>query len=144
MTRSVRRRQTVRGGFRQSLLRGEHAAAAKNSLTESLYLPKRFELRRFEVFSQGDVREVADFATPPLDRCHVLSVAGVAEGSAQLGQQGLKADAELQRRLAIAIGVQVGTGAQEERLTGIEALAAAEHGGDALLGAQLLVAQAAT
>lgn len=74
---------------------------------------------------------------------HVFLVARVREGAAQLDQEGLEADAELQGCLAIALAVQVGTGAQEQRLAGVEALASSQYGSKALLWAHLLVALAA-
>ena len=45
----------------------------------------------------------------------------------QLGQQSLEADSELQRRLAVAAGVEVGTSAQQQGLAGVDLLAASEH-----------------
>ena len=71
---------------------------------------------------------------------HVLLVAGVGEGAVELDEQRLEAYAELQGGLAGAAGVEVGAGAEDQGLAGVELLAAAEHRGDALLGAQLLVA----
>ena len=67
-------------------------------------------------------------------------VAGVVEPLPELDQQRLEADPQLQRRLAVAAGVEVGAGAQQQRLAGVDLLAAAEHGGDPLLRAQLLLA----
>ena len=66
-------------------------------------------------------------------------VAGVGERARQLDQQRLEADPQLQRRLAVAAGVEVGAGAQQQRLAGVDPLAAAEHRGDPLLRPQLLV-----
>ena len=65
---------------------------------------------------------------------------GSASGAAQLDQQRLEADPQLQRRLAVAAGVEVGAGAQQQRLAGVDPLAAAEHRRHPLLRAQLLCA----
>ena len=65
---------------------------------------------------------------------------GSSRAAAQLGEQRFDADPQLQRRLAVAAGVEVGAGAQQQRLAGVEPLAAAEHRGDPLLRAQLLLA----
>jgi hypothetical protein len=70
-------------------------------------------------------------------------VAGVGEGALELGQQGLEPDPQLQGGLAVAAGVEVGPGAEEEGLAGVEPLAAAENSGDSFLRAQLLLAPAA-
>ena len=67
-------------------------------------------------------------------------MAGVREGALQLDQQRLQPDSQLQRRLAVAAGVEVGAGAQQERLAGVEPLATAEHGGDPFLRAQVFLA----
>ncbi len=45
-------------------------------------------------------------------------------------------------RLAAATRVEVGAGAQDQGLAGVEALAATDHGGESLLRAQLFVAPA--
>ena len=65
-------------------------------------------------------------------------VAGVREGALELDEQRLEADPQLQRRLAHAPGVEVGAGAQQQGLAGVDPLAAAEHRRDPLLRAQLL------
>ena len=65
-----------------------------------------------------------------------------ARARAHLGQQRLQPDPELQRRLARPLAVEVGAGAQQQRLAGVGGLAAAEHGGDPLLRAQRLGAAA--
>jgi len=75
-----------------------------------------------------------------LETGHVLIVIRIAERAFELDQQCLEADAELQRGLAIAAAVEVGAGAEEQGLAGVELLAAAEHGGEPLLGPQLFVA----
>ena len=68
---------------------------------------------------------------------------GVLDGAPQLGEQRLEADPQLQRRLAGAAGVEVGAGAQQHRLAGVDLLPPAEHGGDPLLRAQVVGAGAA-
>jgi len=70
-------------------------------------------------------------------------VVGVGEGAVELDQQRLEPDAQLQRRLATAAGVEVGAGAQDKRLAGVELLAPAEHRGDSFLWAQVLLPLAA-
>ena len=60
----------------------------------------------------------------------------------ELDQQGLEADPQLQCRLALATGVEVGPGAQQQRLTGIQLRLAPENGGDAFLRAQIFLAPA--
>ena len=70
------------------------------------------------------------------------SWAGSVDGADQLGQQRLEADPQLQRRLAVAAGVEVGPGAQQQRLAGVDPLAPAEDRGGPLLGAQLFGAPA--
>ena len=70
-------------------------------------------------------------------------VVGVVECLGELGEQRLDADPQLQGRLAVAAGVEVGAGAEQQRLAGVEALAAAQDGGDPFLRAQLLLAAAA-
>lgn len=67
---------------------------------------------------------------------------GVAEGTAQLDQQRLEPHPQLQRRLAVATGVEVGAGPEKEGLAGVELLAAAEDSRDPFLRAQLLLAAA--
>ena len=71
---------------------------------------------------------------------HVRVVRGVRPGAGQLDQQRLEADPQLQGGLAGAAGVEVGAGSQQQRLAGVDLLSAAEHGGDPLLRAQLLLA----
>ena len=68
---------------------------------------------------------------------------GSLSAPCELDQQRLEADAELQRGLAVAARVEVGAGAEEQGLAGVELLAAAEDGGQSLLRAQLFVALAA-
>lgn len=65
---------------------------------------------------------------------------GVAEGTAQLYQERLEPHPQLQRRLAVAASVEVGAGAEEKGLAGVELLAAAEDRRDPFLRAQLLLA----
>ncbi len=67
-------------------------------------------------------------------------MAWIGQGSLQLDEESLEADPQLQRRLAVAAGVKVGTGAEQQRLAGVELLAAAEDGGDPFLWAQILLA----
>ena len=69
-------------------------------------------------------------------------MARVGDGAAQLDEERLEADPQLQRRLAGAAGVEVGAGAQQQRLAGVDPLAAAEHRRDPLLRPQLLLALA--
>ena len=66
------------------------------------------------------------------------SCPGSASAPLELDQQRLEPDPQLQRRLAMAAGVEVGAGAQQQRLAGVDPLAAAEHRGDPLLRPQLL------
>ena len=68
---------------------------------------------------------------------------GVGERAVELDQERLEADPQLQGRLAVAAGVEVGAGAQQQRLAGVDPLAPAEHGGDPLLRPQLLGARRA-
>ena len=58
----------------------------------------------------------------------------------ELGEQRLEADPQLQRRLALAAGVEVGAGAQQQRLAGVEPLAAAQHRRHPFLRLQILFA----
>ncbi|MGN6663591.1 MAG: hypothetical protein ACTHK6_05225 [Solirubrobacterales bacterium] len=85
-------------------------------------------------------RYCACLGLPRLQRSHVLFVSRVRERSLQLDQQRLGAHPQLQRRLAVAAGVEVGTRPQQQGLAGVEPLAAAEDGGDPFLGAQLFLA----
>ena len=64
----------------------------------------------------------------------------VVERLGELGEQGLESDPQLQRRLAAAAGVEVGAGAEQEGLAGVDPLAAAQHPGDPFLGAQVFLA----
>ena len=68
-------------------------------------------------------------------------VAGVGNGVLELGQQRLEADPQLQRRLALAAGVEVGTGAQQQGLAGVDLFAAAEHRRHPFLRAQVFFAR---
>ena len=68
---------------------------------------------------------------------------GIGEGAGKLDEERLEADPQLQGRLAGPAGVEVGPRAQQQRLAGVDPLAAAEHGGDPLLRPQLLGAPAA-
>jgi hypothetical protein len=67
-------------------------------------------------------------------------VARIVEGVLHLDQQRLQSDPQLQGGLAVAAGVEVGPGAQQEGLAGVGLFAAAEHGSDPFLGPQLLFA----
>ena len=67
---------------------------------------------------------------------------GSLDGALQLDQQRLEADPQLQGRLALAAGVEVGAGAQQQGLAGVEPLAAAQDCRDPFLRAQLLLAPA--
>jgi hypothetical protein len=69
-------------------------------------------------------------------------VAWVGKCVFQLDQQCLQAHPQLQRRLAVAAGVEVGAGAEEEGLAGIRRFATAEHRRDPFLGPQLFFAAA--
>ena len=93
-----------------------------------------------EVAAKRAVGGVAGLGAAGRERRHVLDVAGVDEGVLELDQERLEADPQLQRRLAVAAGVKVGAGAEQQRLAGVDLLAAAEHRGDPLLGAELLLA----
>lgn len=73
---------------------------------------------------------------------HVLFVAGVGNCSLQLDQQRLEADPQLQCRLAVTAGVEVGSGAQQQRLADVCAFAAAEHRRDPFLGSEVFFAAA--
>ena len=64
------------------------------------------------------------------------SEAGLLAPRLELGERGVQRDAELQRRLAPAPGVEVRARAQGELLAGEHGIAAGEHGGEALLRAQ--------
>ena len=65
-------------------------------------------------------------------------VPGIGDGAVELDQERLERDPQLQRRLTMAPGVEVGAGAQQQRLAGVDPFAAAEHRRDPLLRAQLL------
>ena len=67
-------------------------------------------------------------------------MARIGEGAAQLDQQRLQTDPELERGLAAAAAVEVGSRPQEQRLAGVDPLAPAEHRGDPLLRAQVCAA----
>ncbi len=67
-------------------------------------------------------------------------MAGIRQRSLQLDQERLETDAQLQGRLAVAAGVEVGAGAEEEGLAGVGLLAAAEDGRHSFLRAQLFFA----
>jgi hypothetical protein len=69
----------------------------------------------------------------------VAVVVGIVERRGQLGQEGLNPDPQLERGLAPAARVEVGAGAQEQRLAGCDPLPAAQHRGHPFLRAQLLL-----
>ncbi len=61
-------------------------------------------------------------------------MAGIGDGACELDQERLEADPQLQGGLAVAAGVEVGAGAQQQRLAGVDLLAAAEDRRDPFLG----------
>ena len=63
-----------------------------------------------------------------------------SSASGSSARRGGEADAQLERGLAATTSVEVDPGAQKQWLAGGEAVAAAEDGGDAFLGSQVLLA----
>ena len=141
-----RRRSLARRDRRQpswsssSGLAAQDAAAAQHPLAELEQLAHL--LRR----SGGSSPASAALAASPASRRFSRRVAKSSSwpaspiASPQLGEQRLEPDPQLQRRLALAAGVEVGAGAQQQGLADVEPLAAAEHRGDPFLRAQSLLA----
>ena len=71
-----------------------------------------------------------------------LAEAGLLAPRLEFGERRLERRAQLQRRLAPALGVEVGARAQRELLACEHRVAAREHGGEALLRAQRRAARA--
>ena len=127
--------------MRTADLSPEDAAAAQDPLGELEQLADVVQLGRGERRRASAARRARRGLVAALgEGRHVALVAGVVGAAAQLGQQRFETGAQLQGRLAVAAGVEVGAGAQQQRLAGVEPFAAAEHRGEALLRAQLLLA----
>jgi len=97
-------------------------------------------LGRGQIALEGRVCRLADLVLALLEGRQVLQVPGIGELVVELDQQSLEADPQLQRPLALAAGVEIGAGAQQQRLAGVEALLAAEHRGDPFLRSQVFLA----
>jgi hypothetical protein len=120
----------------------EQAAATQDSLAERDELTHAVVLGGGQLAPERRARRRARLLAARGQARHVRFVAGVGEGAAQLGQERLEPDLQLQRRLARALGLEVGARAQQQALAGVEPFAPAEHGCDPLLRSQVLLAPA--
>src|SRR4051794_32425125 len=117
----------------------QHPSPPQDPLAELDQLADVLPALWVEVTAQRHVGGLAGLATALLQDRHVLLVPGVGEGAAELDQQRLQPDSKLERGLAPAAAVEVGTRPQDEGLRGVDPLASPEYGRDALLRAQVLI-----
>jgi hypothetical protein len=85
----------------------QDATAAQDPLGDRGQLGDACDLRRVELAAQGRVGQLADLAAAPAQLFHVLAVARVLEGSAQLDQQRFDPDSKLKRGLAVEARLEV-------------------------------------
>lgn len=90
----------------------EDAAASEHPLAELQEFLDLGALLLAQVVLQRGVGGCSDLAFALCERSDVLFVIGVGESALQLDQQGLETDPQLQSRLAVPAGVEIGAGTQ--------------------------------
>jgi hypothetical protein len=116
----------------------EYAASAQHPLADLGQFANHVLVLVGELASKSSLTRRAGLGSPARQLSHVFLVVRVSERALQLDQQRIEGDAELQGRLPHASRVEIGTGAEQQRLADIEVLAAAEHGRHPALRAQLV------
>jgi hypothetical protein len=120
-------------------LAAEDAAPPENPLAGRQQIFYLLPLLCGQLALQSRIGSRTNLGPPLVQGPHVLFVPRVGERSLQLDQQRLEADPQLQRRLAVAAGVDVGAGSQQQGLADVSLFAAAEDRGHPFLGSQLFL-----
>lgn len=117
----------------------QDTSPTEHSLADRQQIADVVALGGGQIALESRVCRLADLVLALPQGRHVFQVARIGELVVELDQQGLEADPQLQRRLALAAGVEVGAGAQQQRLAGVQAFLPAEYRGDPFLRAQVFL-----